>query len=180
VWEIARHELYLKRNVEISSSSSVARYPRRVNVFPLCSPPAIPILHYLSPINNSHLSHVILYIILSSTRGSPLGIFLMYNGLFLRSGQSGDRIPVGARLSAPVQTGPAAHPDSCTLGTGSFPGVICGRGVTLTPHTLLMTRSTLPKGLCGLWKGETYQTLACYIFLVHLAPSFHCRCPIHP
>jgi hypothetical protein len=30
---------------------------------------------------------------------------------------------VGARFSAPVQTGPGAHPASCTMGTGSFPGV---------------------------------------------------------
>ena len=52
----------------------------------------------------------------------------------LRAGRSGDRIPVGARFSAPVQTGPEAHPASCTMGTGSFPGVSCGRGVTLTPH----------------------------------------------
>ena len=29
----------------------------------------------------------------------------------------------GARFSAPVQTGPGAHPASCTMGTGSFPGV---------------------------------------------------------
>jgi len=36
---------------------------------------------------------------------------------------SGDRMPVGARLSAPVQTGPDAHPASCTMGTGSYPGV---------------------------------------------------------
>ena len=28
--------------------------------------------------------------------------------------------PVGARFSAPVQTGPGAHPASCTMGTGSF------------------------------------------------------------
>jgi hypothetical protein len=27
-----------------------------------------------------------------------------------------------------------AHPASCTMGTGSFPGVESGRGVTLTPH----------------------------------------------
>ena len=40
----------------------------------------------------------------------------------------------GARCSAHVQTGPDAHPTSCTMGTGSFPGVRCGRGVTLTPH----------------------------------------------
>jgi len=48
---------------------------------------------------------------------------------------------VGARFSAPAQTGPEAHPASCTMGTGSFPGVRCGRGVTLTPHPLLVPRS---------------------------------------
>jgi hypothetical protein len=37
-----------------------------------------------------------------------------------------------------VETGPAAHPVSCTMGTGSFPGVKSGRGVTLTPHPLLV------------------------------------------
>ena len=41
----------------------------------------------------------------------------------------------------PVQTGPGAHPTSCTMGTGSFPGVRCGRGVTLTTHPLLAPRS---------------------------------------
>jgi len=41
---------------------------------------------------------------------------------------------VGARFSAPVQTGPATQPASCTMGTGFFPGVKSGWGVTLTPH----------------------------------------------
>ena len=41
---------------------------------------------------------------------------------WLRAGRSGDRIPMEARFSAPVQTGPGAHPASCTMGTGSFPG----------------------------------------------------------
>jgi hypothetical protein len=59
----------------------------------------------------------------------------------LRAGRSGDRITVGARFSAPVQTGPEGHPASCVMGTGSFPGVRCGRGVTLTPHLLLVPRS---------------------------------------
>jgi hypothetical protein len=44
----------------------------------------------------------------------------------------------GARFSALVQTGPGAHPASCTMGTGSFPGVKSGQGVTLTPHPLLV------------------------------------------
>jgi hypothetical protein len=38
----------------------------------------------------------------------------------------------GARFSAPVQTG--------TIGTGVFPGVESGRGVTLTSHLLLVPR----------------------------------------
>ena len=40
----------------------------------------------------------------------------------------------------PVQTGPGAHPTSCTMGTGTFPGVKCGRGM-LTTHPLLVPRS---------------------------------------
>jgi len=45
----------------------------------------------------------------------------------------------GARFSAPLQTGPGAHPVSCTMGTESFPGVKSGRSVTLTPHSLLVS-----------------------------------------
>ena len=55
----------------------------------------------------------------------------------LWAGRSGDRIQVGARFSAPVQTGHGAHPASCTTGTGSIPGVESSRGMTLTPHPLL-------------------------------------------
>jgi len=40
---------------------------------------------------------------------------------------------VGARFSAPVQTGPGAHPASYTMGTRSFLGVKSGWGVTLNP-----------------------------------------------
>ena len=40
-----------------------------------------------------------------------------------------------------LQTCPRAHPSSCTMGTGSFPGVKCGRGVLLTTHPLLAPRS---------------------------------------
>jgi len=44
----------------------------------------------------------------------------------------------GAKFSELVQTGPEAHPASCTMGTGSFLGVKSGGGVTLTPHPLLV------------------------------------------
>jgi hypothetical protein len=60
--------------------------------------------------------------------GSSVGIATDY-GLEVRGS-----IPSGARFSAPVQTGPVAHPASCTMSTRSFPGVESGRGVTLTPH----------------------------------------------
>jgi hypothetical protein len=62
------------------------------------------------------------------------------------------------RFSALVQTGRGEHAASCTMGTGSLPGVECGRGVVLTSHPLIVPRSinrvelypTLPKGLRGL------------------------------
>ena len=41
----------------------------------------------------------------------------------LWTGRSGDRIPVGERFSALIQTGPGANQVSCTMGTRSFPGV---------------------------------------------------------
>ena len=51
-----------------------------------------------------------------------------------RAGQSGYRISVAARLSAPVQTGPGAHPVFYTVGTGSFQGLKRpGRGVDHPP-----------------------------------------------
>ena len=45
----------------------------------------------------------------------------------------------GARLSASVQTGPGAHPASCTVGTGVFvlPGVkMLRRGVKYRPPSI--------------------------------------------
>jgi hypothetical protein len=42
---------------------------------------------------------------------------------YIYSEWAGDRIPAGARFFAHVQTGPGAHPASCIMGTGSFPGV---------------------------------------------------------
>ena len=40
-----------------------------------------------------------------------------------RARRSGDRIPVEPKFSAPVQTGPGAHPASKTMVTGHFPAV---------------------------------------------------------
>jgi len=81
---------------------------------------------------------------------------------WLRAGRSGDRIPVGARFSASVQTGPGADPVSCTMGTGSFPRVKSGRGVTLTPHPLLVpwSRKSGAIPLLHLWVVLPVQRLS--------------------
>ena len=67
--------------------------------------------------------------------GSPVGI-----ATELQAGRFGIESRWG-RDFTPVQTGPGAHPTSYKMGTGSFPGVKCGRGVLLTTHPLLVPRS---------------------------------------
>ena len=58
------------------------------------------------------------------------------NSTFYPYSVPGDRIPVGARFSALVQTGPGAYPAPYTMGTGSFPGVKrSGSGVDHPPHS---------------------------------------------
>jgi hypothetical protein len=64
----------------------------------------------------------------------------------------------GARFSAPVQTGPGAHPASYTMWTGSFPGVKRpGRGADPPPQLAPRLRkdsrynSAPPLGLRGLF-----------------------------
>jgi len=61
----------------------------------------------------------------------------------IATGWSRDRIPVEARFSASVQTSPEVHLAPCKMGTGSFTGARYCRGVTLTPHPLLVPRSKI-------------------------------------
>jgi hypothetical protein len=74
----------------------------------------------------------------------------------------------GARFFAHVQTGPVAHPASCKVGTGSFPGVKRpGRGAD---HPLLLVRRSrksrviplTPSGPSGLLQGTfTFSFYEC-------------------
>jgi hypothetical protein len=97
-------------------------------------------------------------------------------GIAARYGLDGPKIdPDGARFSAPVQTGPAAHPASYTMGTGSFPGVKRpGRVVDHPPHLASRLRkekrytSTPPLGLRGLFLGELFL----YLYLYLLYPCY--------
>jgi len=81
------------------------------------------IVHYLG---------TLVYIFCGS--GSSVGI-----ATELRAGRFGIESRWG-RDFPPVQTGPGAHPAFCTMGTGSFPGIKCGRDVLLTSHPLLVPR----------------------------------------
>jgi hypothetical protein len=70
---------------------------------------------------------------------------------------------VEARFSAPVQTGPEAHPASYIIGTGSFPSIKRpGRGADHPPHLAPRLKeeqryiSNPSLGLRGLFKGELY------------------------
>ena len=92
---------------------------------------------------------------------------------WLRTRRSGYRIPVGVSFSAHVQTSPGAHPASCTMGTGSFPGVKRGRGVTLTPHNLLVpwSRKSRAIHILPLWAVRPVQSLsACTVQLYLYSP----------
>jgi hypothetical protein len=78
------------------------------------------------------------YTILIYWPGSSVGIATGYG---LDGPGIEKKIPVEARFFAAVHTGHEAHPASCTMGIGSFPGLESGRGVTLSPHPLLVPRS---------------------------------------
>ena len=58
----------------------------------------------------------------------------------LNGGWSSVRTPAAARLSIPVQTGPNTYPASCTMGTGSFPGIKWPGCGTDYPSPLLTSR----------------------------------------
>ena len=60
------------------------------------------------------------------------------------------------------RTDPGAHPASCTMGTGSFPGVKSCRGMTLTPHPLLVpwSRKSRAIPLLPLWAVRPVQSLS--------------------
>jgi len=74
----------------------------------------------------------------------------------LRAGQSRNRVPVGARYSAPIQTGPGLHPASHTMSIGSLRA---GRGVNQPPPSGAAIRERVevyvlyPLHFCGFMKG---------------------------
>ena len=82
-----------------------------------------------------------------------------------------------ARFSAPVQTGPGAHPASCTMGTVSFLGVKSGRGVTLTPHPIPVPWSRKGRAipqllLWAVWLVQGLSACTRVTFIIYLYYTF--------
>jgi hypothetical protein len=94
--------------------------------------------------------------------GSSVGIETDYrlDGLGIESWRGQD--------FPPVHTGPGARPASCTMGTGSFPGLKYSRGVLLTTHPLLLPRSwknrAIPVPTLWATTGPVMGTLYLYLF----------------
>jgi len=70
--------------------------------------------------------------------------------------------PGGGEIFRTCPDRPWAHPVSCKMGTGSFPGVKSGRCVTLTPHPLLVpwSRKSRAIPLLPFWAVRPLQSLS--------------------
>jgi hypothetical protein len=89
---------------------------------------------------------------------------------------SGERIRVGARLSATVQSGPGAHPAFYAMGTGSLTGVERpGRGVDHPHPTSAEVIETVQLYLYSS-SGPSWPVLGWY--LVFLTFTFTTFCPV--
>jgi hypothetical protein len=95
--------------------------------------------------------------------GSVVSIATDYglDGLGIESRWGWDFSRLSRPALGPTQPPVGAHPASCTIDTGSFPKVKSGRGVTLTPHSLLVPWSwksravpLLPYGPYGLYRAS--------------------------
>ena len=84
------------------------------------------------------------------------------------AGRSGDRIPVGAKSSAPIQTG--AHPASHTVNTGSFWGALKRprHGVKHSPPSSAEVKERVELYLCShsmpSWQVRESTLLSMFIF----------------
>jgi hypothetical protein len=128
----------------------------------------------MSPLSKSSFAdsqRIVFGILVRGGPGSSVGIATDYG-----PDGPGNESQWGARFSA-VQIGPGAHPDSCTMGTGSFPGVKCGRGVTLNTHPLLVPRSWKSRAtsLPTLWAATGHVTGTLYSHIVKILKLAHLK-----
>jgi hypothetical protein len=122
--------MYAVPNMAVVCSFFISCFLGRLLTYFLSDFEMVPIAPVISGI-----TLLLLLLLLSSSSSSSVGIATRYvlDGQWIEFlwGWGGG---VGARFSAPVQTGPGAHPASCTMSTGSFLGVKrLGRGAEHPP-----------------------------------------------
>ena len=79
------------------------------------------------------------FLIFNKACCSYFGQLSQYSDL-LRTGRRGDRIPVRAKFSAPVQTVPREHTTFWTMGLGTLPRTQSGWGMALATHRHIESR----------------------------------------
>ena len=103
---------------------------------------------FTHPPSRAPLKHMLVNFSILQSQSCSSEIWSFHNGVLGWPGDRSVRIATrygldgpgtefqcGAKFSAPVQTGPGAHPASFKMGTGSFPGVKRpGRGADHPPH----------------------------------------------
>ena len=100
----------------------------------------------------------------------------VYICIYIRAGRPSGIESRWRRDFPPVQTGPGVHPASCKMGTGSFPGVNCGRGVLLTTHPLPVPRSRKSRAITlpTLWATQAcnrdYFTFTFLLYMFRTCP----------
>ena len=106
--------------------------------------------------------------------GSVAGIATGYGSDWLQAGRSEDRIPVGVEIFRTCPDRPWGPLSLLYNGYQIFPGVKSDRGVTLTPHPLLVPWSRKARAipLLPLWAVRPVQSInACT--RVHFAFNFN-------
>ena len=98
--------------------------------------------HYPLKINKGASGFYVVFVFICGS-GSSVGIAT------LRAGRSGIEFRWG-RDFPPFQTGPRSHPASCKMGTGSIPGVKCGRGLQEEKNSMTARVSMLLKSRASL------------------------------
>ena len=121
------HPKLVLHKVRSSASSFNLQYPSNVTQQLLTSSSSSS-RHFYPSLYLSFNSVFYNTVHLQCGQGSSVGI-----ATELRAGRSGIESRWG-RDFPPLQTGPGAHPASCTMGTGSILGLKCDRGVLLTTH----------------------------------------------
>ena len=91
---------------------------------------------------------------------------------WLRAGRSGEQIVVEAIFSAPVQTGPGAHPAPCTTGIDTL---LMENIVSPLRTNITLNQSWRTYGMRKDFLGTRYSLLSQFLYFPPQQPSLYCK-----